>query len=387
MSMGDGPDRGREGGGSSYAPPWPLSAMDDLLIHQTPDPVRVVWTSDVRAYDRHLMIAHSVVHDVVVATGGSQYPNLDMAEAFAIVNVGGQHAAVRATRRLGEDRADLSVGPIRPHVVRGLREWRFRLAETAHDIEFDLSWFDTTEQHLRDPHAGQVGGGQPPGRQRDVNAGFEGFGRLQGWVKFRGETIDLTGPNVRGTRDRHWGMRNGIGGPSQLIGAAPPRGGNGLSFAEFENWSIWGDRILHPLDSGRPPVMVVDVRRRLRFDPTTRCCTGGTIDNTLADGRTVTLEFDRIPHLTAYLRAGFYGGPNGGAPGSGHWQGELPADRPVEGEVIDARTPEGIVSLSGLNAHVCRVTCGGEETTGVLQTYDPNAYLRCERGAAGWAFQ
>ena len=34
-----------------YAEQSPLSALDDHLIHQTPDPVRVMWTSDARAYE------------------------------------------------------------------------------------------------------------------------------------------------------------------------------------------------------------------------------------------------------------------------------------------------------------------------------------------------
>ncbi len=32
---------------------FPLSSIDDHMIHQTPDPIRVMWSSDPRTYERH----------------------------------------------------------------------------------------------------------------------------------------------------------------------------------------------------------------------------------------------------------------------------------------------------------------------------------------------
>src|SRR3954467_15420103 len=97
------------------------------MIHQTPEPVRVMWTGDPRAYERYWVICHDPAGEVLIATGGSFHPNLDRAEAYAIVCRGGRHTSVRSFRRLGVDRADLRVGPIAPVIVRGLREWRFVL--------------------------------------------------------------------------------------------------------------------------------------------------------------------------------------------------------------------------------------------------------------------
>ena len=51
---------------------------------------------------------------MLVATGCSFYPNLDRAEAYAIVNHQGIHRTVRVFRPLGVDRMDMRFGPIAP---------------------------------------------------------------------------------------------------------------------------------------------------------------------------------------------------------------------------------------------------------------------------------
>ena len=31
---------------------YPMSGLDEFLVHNHPNPVRVMWTSDIRAYER-----------------------------------------------------------------------------------------------------------------------------------------------------------------------------------------------------------------------------------------------------------------------------------------------------------------------------------------------
>jgi hypothetical protein len=195
---------------------FPLSPLDDLFIHQTPDPVRVMWTGDPRAYERHWMVCADPAGEVLVATGGSFYPNLDRAEAYAIVVRDGRHASVRSFRRLGVDRSDLRVGPIVPTVVRGLREWRYVLEPNEHGIAYDLTFTDTTRQVFREPISDSAHG-LPPGRRGDVTSGFEGFGTVTGWVEIDDARVDLAKTSM-GTRDRHWGTGRGVGGPQFAYG-------------------------------------------------------------------------------------------------------------------------------------------------------------------------
>ena len=97
---------------------FPLSSIDDHMIHQTPDPIRVMWSSDPRTYERHWEVFHDDAGELMVVTGGSFYPSLNTAEAYAIVVYKGQHRSVRAFRPLGADRMNMHCGPIKPTIAR-----------------------------------------------------------------------------------------------------------------------------------------------------------------------------------------------------------------------------------------------------------------------------
>ena len=86
-----------------------MSGLDEFLIHNHPHPVRVMWTSDVQAYERMWFTCQDTTGDLLVVAGMGIYPNLGTAEAFAIVNVRGRHTTVRAHRKLGLNRMDMSV--------------------------------------------------------------------------------------------------------------------------------------------------------------------------------------------------------------------------------------------------------------------------------------
>lgn len=182
---------------------FPLSPLDDYMIHQTPDPIRVMWTGDPRTYERYWMLCHDPSGDTMVAVGGSFYPNLDRAEAYAIVNHKGQHTTVRGFRALGVDRADMGIGPIQPRIVQGMRWWRFELEPNEWGISYQLDFKDTTRQTFREPLSNSSRG-TPPGRRGDVTTGFESFGTVEGWVEVHGKRIEFPA-GCFGTRDRHWG--------------------------------------------------------------------------------------------------------------------------------------------------------------------------------------
>ena len=80
---------------------YPLAPVDDFMIHQTPDPIRVAWSTDPRFYERHWNVFHDDSGDLLIATGGSFYPNLDIAEAYAIVTYRGVQRSIRSYRPLG----------------------------------------------------------------------------------------------------------------------------------------------------------------------------------------------------------------------------------------------------------------------------------------------
>ncbi|WIX83757.1 hypothetical protein QRX50_24845 [Amycolatopsis carbonis] len=368
-------------GDEHFAEQFPLSPLDDYLIHQTPDPIRVMATGDPRAYERYWMICHDPSGEVMVATGGSFYPNLDRAEAYAIVNFRGRHSSVRSFRALGVDRADLRIGPIAPEIVRGLREWRYVLEPNEQGISYDLTFRDTTRQVFREPLSDSAHG-TPPGRRNDVTAGFEGFGTVEGWVEVDGTRVEL-GAGSAGTRDRHWGTGRGVGGPAMSLGGRLHVGVSGNAFVPFSDWTLWGDRVYYPFGDSRPgATRVAKPTRRLRFDPDTDIFAEGIVDYRLGTGEVKQLHYEHLGLQTAFLRCGMYGG----TPESGIHQGSYDGPELTEGETYDLTDPRTRIGLRGLDEHLCRVTCEGETVIGIYQTIDPVAYETCKSGRPGWGF-
>jgi hypothetical protein len=361
---------------------FPLTPLDDHFIHQTPDPIRVVASTDPRFFERHWNIFHDETGDVLIATGGSFYPNLDTAEAYAIVNVRGRHRSVRAWRRAGADRGDLHIGPIKPTIVSGLREWRHVLEPNDWGISYDLRWQDTSRQMYRATH-GSLTRGVPRGAQRQVTAGFEGFGTVEGWVQVGDDRIELPAGTMRGTRDRHWGIGRGVGGPAMQQGRPAKAGWKGGNWVDFDDFAVWGPIVLYPFgDERRGHGKVVDVQRRLRFEPDTKIFAEGEVDYTLSDGTVRQARFRRLGFQTAYMKCGMYGG----TPDKGIHHGQYVGDDVVEGDDYDVTDPAVRARLSALNEHHCEVTFDGRRTTGILQPLEPDAYEACAAGEAGWAF-
>ncbi len=360
---------------------FPLSAVDDFLIHQTPDPIRVAASTDPRFFERYWFVCHDDTGDLLLALGGSFYPNLDTAEAYAILNHRGEHRSVRAFRRLGADRMDMRVGPLRPQIVRGMREWRLQLDDNPWGFSFDLTWQDTRRQIYHAAYGSLDK--QSRGRQREVTAGFEGFGTAAGWIKVGDRRHELTAETFHGTRDRHWGIGRGVGGPAFNAGRPHKAGWIGGNWIELADVAIWGNTVLYKYGDPRPGMgKVVRVERRLRFEEATRIFTEGEIDYFLSDGSRKCVTFRRLGYQTAYMRCGMYGG----TPDKNIYHGMYVGDDVVEGDHYDVTRPEIRNKLSGLNEHHCSITCDGMTTTGILQPLEPDAYEACRDGKPGWSF-
>lgn len=101
-----------------------LSPLDDLPLHQAPLPARQPATSDRNFYDRYDVNCHPCSDELFLVIGQGQYPNLGVQDAFALVRRGNEHRVVRASRELGLDRLDTTVGPFAIEVVEGLKVLR-----------------------------------------------------------------------------------------------------------------------------------------------------------------------------------------------------------------------------------------------------------------------
>ena len=98
--------------------PTMITQGDDYPIHQTPEPVQQVFTSDRNFYDRFFFNGYFREGEPYFAVAMGIYPNVGIIDcAFSVVAGGVQHC-VRASRVLGAERMDTRVGPISIEIVR-----------------------------------------------------------------------------------------------------------------------------------------------------------------------------------------------------------------------------------------------------------------------------
>ena len=89
-----------------------ITQGDDYPIHQTPEPVQQVFTSDRNFYDRFFFNGYFREGEPYFAAAMGIYPNIGMIDCAFSVIVGGVQHCVRASRVLGAERLDTRVGPI-----------------------------------------------------------------------------------------------------------------------------------------------------------------------------------------------------------------------------------------------------------------------------------
>ncbi len=180
----------------------PLSPADDLLLHQTPHTFDHVGTSDRNFYDRHYLNLHGSSDEVFLITGLGQYPNLGVTDAFISVSVGTKQYTVRASRELGSDRLDTSVGPYGIEVIEGLRSIRITCEPNEWGISADLTFTGTVDA-LEEPRTFIRSYERV---QQDVSR-FAQVGVWSGEFTVAGRTFEVTPDRWKGVRDRSWGVR------------------------------------------------------------------------------------------------------------------------------------------------------------------------------------
>ncbi|GAA0336740.1 hypothetical protein NE235_24955 [Actinoallomurus spadix] len=197
-----------------------LSPLDDYPVHQVPDVMRHVGTSDRNFYDRYYFNCHSRSDELMLIAGLGQYPNLGVTDAFALVRYGPLHRVVRASRELGADRMDTTVGPFRVEVLEGLKRLRVVLGPNDHGLSFDLTWEGAIPAQLEPPHFVRA-------RERVVfdSRRLAQTGRWTGSITVDGTTLPVTPDRWWGSRDRSWGIRP--------VGEAEPPGIQAKNPASF----------------------------------------------------------------------------------------------------------------------------------------------------------
>lgn len=293
-----------------------LSPLDDYPIHQVPEPVRYVGTSDRNFYDRYYFNAYSPDHELFLVAGMGQYPNLGTMDAFVAVRRHDTQRVVRASRELGFDRMDTTVGPFSVEVLEGLRRLRFRCRGDDNDIEVDLTWNAAVPAVLEPRHFYRNHARVASDTMRMAQTGV-----WSGEIRVAAETFTVEPTTWRGTRDRSWGVR-AVGEPEPRgIRDALPAPGFFWIYApmQFEDFSILtimhedraGHRVLEeavrvwPEETGRAAEPLGRPDHHVDFAPGSRTPTGARLSFTEATGKTMQVAVEPILPVHVALGCGY----------------------------------------------------------------------------------
>jgi hypothetical protein len=368
----------------------PLGPADEFLTHQTADTFDHVGTSDRNFYDRYYFNMHSSSDELFVITGLGQYPNLGVTDAFITVSIDQEQHTVRASRELGIDRLDTSVGPLSVEVIEGLEKLRVRCEPNEWGVEADLTYTGSVPA-LEEPRTFTRRYGRV---QMDVTR-YAQVGTWEGTLKVAGRTFDVTPDRWKGARDRSWGVRP-VGEPEHRgIKARQAQEGYGFRHdwipMQFDDHMIkiqidqdehghrhveeaarvWNHGVGRPVEElGRPEVT-------MEYQSGTREMRGATVTTTDPEGKPITVH--NTPLRTLYLAAGS-GYVNDGTWGHGVYQGPLK----VEGIVHDLSDPEVRRRFAILNETLCRFeTETGEVGYGMhenmlIGVYRPTGFMTAD---------
>jgi hypothetical protein len=305
-----------------------LTRGDEYPVHQTAEPIAFSGT-DRNFYDRYFFCGYQPDGSGYFAAAFGVYPHLNVADAhFSVLRDGVQHC-VHASRMLGMERMDLSVGPIRLTVVEPLVSVRITI-EDHEGISADLL-FECRSAPLQEPRFTRRSG---PRLVMDLTRFTQNI-RWSGWISIDGRRIEYK--DALGTRDRSWGIRP-IGAPDaqplvppqlpQFYWIWAPTNFPELSlFAhvnEDETGAAWNSRAALMQDGAAQgqALHLRDEKFTLDWRPGARHALSATLDVTDPGGRPHQVRW--TPVDTFQMKGIGYGHPEWT---HGSWKGELAVAR------------------------------------------------------------
>lgn len=305
-----------------------LTKGDDYPIHQTPEPIAYSGT-DRNFYDRYFFNGYKSDGSDFFAIAFGVYPHLNVADAhFSCIRGDTQHC-IHASRLLGMERMDLSVGPIQIDILEPLQSLRIRV-DNHQGISADLT-FTGRAFPLEEPRfIRRIG----PRTFMDYTRLTQN-GHWQGWIEVGGVRSDVSG--AVGTRDRSWGIRPiGASDPQPTVPQMVPQFYWLWSPVNFAEGSLyfhvnadvhgrpWNTRAVWCPDGAGPEAMLESeaCHMETQLRPGTRHAQSADLTAELPDGRTLRAKFE--PGTPFLMRGIGYGHPEWT---HGGWKGALVVER------------------------------------------------------------
>ncbi|MFI4973011.1 MAG: hypothetical protein ACHP84_00560 [Caulobacterales bacterium] len=193
-----------------------LTRGDDFPIHQTSEPIAYSGT-DRNFYDRYFFNGYGAEGELFFAVAFGVYPHLNIADASFCVVRDGVQSALHASRWLGMERLDISVGPIKIDVPVPLQRLKITVDAPDKGVRAEIT-FEGRAFPVEEPRFIRR---QGPRASMDYTRLTQN-GRYTGWIELDGKRESVDG--FTGTRDRSWGVRPvGARDTQELVPPQPPQ--------------------------------------------------------------------------------------------------------------------------------------------------------------------
>ncbi|MBI2803088.1 MAG: hypothetical protein HYX63_22945 [Gammaproteobacteria bacterium] len=186
-----------------------ITSFDDYLIHQTPQALAQVGTTDSNAYDRYFLEGFIEDGSLMFGAAFGLYPNRDVVDGAFSISFDGTQYSLFASGRAPIERGESRVGPIRVEILAPMRNLRLLIDDQARgffaELRFDAATgvIDEGRQTMTD------------GARTSVDlTRYSQLGTWSGVIQVKGRRIALEGRRVLGIRDHSWGVRPLGGGGS-----------------------------------------------------------------------------------------------------------------------------------------------------------------------------
>jgi len=350
-----------------------LTEFDELTCHQVVSTFDHPDTSD-RAWTEKLWCnIHDTSGELVLATGLGIYPNRNVMDGYACINVGNKEQTnIRLSRELRPRIAELCVGPLSYRVNQPYRSILLTLGENIHDISFELEFIGRMQPGEEKPQYGRRNG-----RLFVNTCRYAQLGRARGWVKVGDRRFELDEEHFLAQRDHSWGIRMGVGAPEQGVQDQDIATFRAMMInwltLQFSTWGIYcyyieradgkvvnlAGSVVSTLDDGAPPVLITRVDHDFEYHPGSARMASGRMVLHLEDDRQLEISMNEL--TTMYLRGGNYVGYKGVTHGT--WMGPEWAD----GERWDVAHPKVANEVHGLDDTVVQARCGDEVGHGIIE--------------------
>jgi hypothetical protein len=245
-----------------------LTPLDELFIHQVPEPLPNVATHHEHWRESYFFVLHRPDHrldadagaDDVLMLALAHYPAREEMDALQLGLVDGQHVFARHVRPYDGDPHTTAVGPVTVEVTEPLKTVHLRVSPDAEaPVSLDLTFRARTAAHALRRGTMKAGDEVVWDQSHMIQSGwYEG--------SYTADGVEQPVDGWWGQRDHSWGIRNHERCPMWMwLAIQLPDGMFGVWHWEYANGArVYTDGCFAPADGGEP-IPVVDFTHALSW--------------------------------------------------------------------------------------------------------------------------